>query len=456
MRLKHSACLSALLAGCLLLAIAQLAPGSPGVTPKTLARTADPVVVPGEKISSLLDRPIAALRLYAHRDGDWKPIPFQIDERDGDGRLVFPLGRCPNADNDDDRFDANDELVFMAADAGDRPESPRLPNGCRRAALITLRDRQTGQKAYAWLFDFADPPPPSPVDYVSWDSQTRTIKSRLYTLGYHNDRVPALLDTLTFRRGPRAGLDLLDRYKLRIHASLLAGTTNIVRTEQDLNVDLLAYLDGPVRMIQKLKYTLNMLLGIESPSVIRLQTSYLNSSDFPNIVSIPFHIDYVFTDVRLITTLDWTTAIAPATYYSEYNGQGLAVNGQTDQAESAFDRTFGRWMAIGGDFGGIVGVLSMSKKLQDMNLPNRLYYTDDQTAPDAPEDEAGQVGNFGWEITNLNRLPKGKYSINIKVYFAETYRPGDHRAFLNIHDFPLDVAVEKVKSIQSETTGDAL
>ncbi|MHA1570112.1 MAG: hypothetical protein ACTSXZ_11640, partial [Alphaproteobacteria bacterium] len=172
-----------LIAGCGLLLWATLlhdVSGAAEVAAKNLTRDVDPVVISGKQIPTMNNRPIDQLRLYALKNGALQPVPFQIDQRDPNGELVFPLGDQPTADTDAGRFDANDELVFMAMDAGDHAAKPPLPDNCRQAVLITLRDPQTGRQAYVYLLAFDDPPPPAKTDYVSWDAAGRNIISQMY------------------------------------------------------------------------------------------------------------------------------------------------------------------------------------------------------------------------------------------------------------------------------------
>ena len=77
--------------------------------------------------------------------------------------------------------------------------------------------------------------------------------------------------------------------------------------------------------------------------------------------------------------------------------------------------------------------------IKQQNIPNWLYYKDDVTALDEPEGEPGQYGNMGWDIDNMDKLPKGIYSIFLVVYFTDNYRAGDHIKYLNIEHHPLKV-----------------
>jgi len=322
------------------------------VVVKSLTRDADPVIVKGEQLGLMLGRPIDKLRLYAWRDGKMEPIPFQIDERDDKGELCFPLGAEPNADLDKGLLDANDELVFMIGDVGDKVKAEALPENRRAAMCIVSEDPIDGGKGYAYVLDFDDPPSPSSMDYVDWIADKRTVRSHIYTIGNTNPEFPALLDFMSIGSGPSRNINRLDRFKMRVTASMLAGKANITRTEEDVHVRFLSHIDGPVRVVIKMEFTLTMFMGIQSPSLIRIQTSYGNSSDFPNVVTIPFNIDFLFSNVNVVSSIDFSENMAGAKFYNGYNQQGLEIDGKMSEEERRMDLTFRRVDGCGRRFRG--------------------------------------------------------------------------------------------------------
>src|SRR5512143_306472 len=87
-------------------------------TVTALDRAEDPVVMTGSHFPAFSGVPLSELVLYAHRAGDWQAIPFQIDEVSVTGTYVISDGGL---------LDDNDELVFMAADAGDNANTVDWP-----------------------------------------------------------------------------------------------------------------------------------------------------------------------------------------------------------------------------------------------------------------------------------------------------------------------------------------
>ena len=76
----------------------------------TLTRQRDPVVVQGSSLPAFGGAPLDELFAYAYNSGTWQQIPFQFDE-------VEPIGNTYVV-TEDGLLDANDELAFMALDAG--------------------------------------------------------------------------------------------------------------------------------------------------------------------------------------------------------------------------------------------------------------------------------------------------------------------------------------------------
>ena len=120
----------------------------PGLEKKTLTRVEDFVLVQGKILKKNLGRDIGQMGLLAFHEEKPVPIPFQIDERNPDGDWVLTqvppelknTGLKPERDDDNGLLDGNDELAFMARDAGDRIGKEYYPPGILAADEIMIRD----------------------------------------------------------------------------------------------------------------------------------------------------------------------------------------------------------------------------------------------------------------------------------------------------------------------------
>ena len=75
-----------------------------GVTPRSIDRNLEPVVVTGGNLPLLQGAPVDSLFAYAHRDGTYQQIPFQVDHVTLAGVYTTTLGGS---------LGPADEIVFM-------------------------------------------------------------------------------------------------------------------------------------------------------------------------------------------------------------------------------------------------------------------------------------------------------------------------------------------------------
>jgi hypothetical protein len=127
----------------------------------------------------MLGRPVTGLRVYALRAGRFEPIPFQVDEFDKKGLVVLPQGKDPGEDKDKGMLDANDEVVVMAMDIGDRATPALFSRTMRAAGEVEVADRGAG-RGWFYVLDFDAPPPVSPVRYV-YDPVKDVARARVRT-----------------------------------------------------------------------------------------------------------------------------------------------------------------------------------------------------------------------------------------------------------------------------------
>jgi hypothetical protein len=132
-----------------------------------LDRDRDPVVLTGSSLPSLTG--IDPGRIAAFRfDGSWEQIPVQIDERAivdfGTVYGITPTGYTFLAYTDtstftgpdpDTTFDADDELVFMAKDAGIVASEGLEPMGVviETGVELAVTNPINGGTAFAYLFE---------------------------------------------------------------------------------------------------------------------------------------------------------------------------------------------------------------------------------------------------------------------------------------------------------------
>ncbi len=424
-------------------------------------RRFDPVVVPGSDLAPFIGHTIADLRLYKveshNRLQMVRAIPFQIDERDkyGDWHFDFdkhgtyvPYKRHSLA--------SQDELVFMSKDAGAR----LVGNGAafdRGLAVngragqkvstpvvagiveIKLTDPLNDAHAYVYLAYFkSDPPALSPVRYVRYDPAADRIYGTLYDMGF-SKKAPVSYDYYVIPKSAGGeGINIFDRFKMRLDISTFLFSMH--RDEDDFKSRLVGYIQGPVRVIRRVANSMDVVWGIQSSSVLSDSMYYYDYFQFPTIVNIPIDMRklYVIKKAKLITTTDFNHNAIGMFFYNSNNLKGIEITGRMSKAQEDLNRSPYDWAVVAGPQGAWMNRVVMGK---DVPFTKDLYYVDDRTKLDPPENEPGQIGSTGYDFGNLLKANKGTYTFTSYIYVPIGYRPGDERPWLNIIDHPITYIV---------------
>lgn len=212
-----------------------------------------PIVLTGARLPALLGEPIRRISLYTFHNAAWRPIPFQIDRRDTQGRYRLPVTKADQESESGLPFDGNDECVFMAADLGEKGDRSPEGSGLSPGMEIEITDPGTGQQGWVYaVMSDRIPPERTEEDYISYSREKDAIESDTYRIGFSKDE-PFLVDTLNWKR-PDTGAytpDLVDTMKVR-HTGRLWQTVPFLRTQDDTRSRVLSVKDGPVRVIRRI------------------------------------------------------------------------------------------------------------------------------------------------------------------------------------------------------------
>jgi len=455
---------SALLLGALGLAAAPVSVSDASESPSRqdekasggmMTRSADPVVIKGKEFPSMKGLGLDGFRLFVFSRGQWQPVPFQIDEMDGDGFYVLPSGKRPNKDTGKGErageLDDDDELVFMVSDVGEKAPSGRGQGGLgeRCAAEIEVRDPSTGAKGWAYLLWFEHPPAPSPTDYVRFDPRQDRVFAQAYTLGYS----PAKdLVYTTYMAIPHSGsgadltdASLLDRVNIRFTASIFLKSITFSRNEDDFVSEVIAYKDGPVRVMRRVANSMRLALGVQSPKIIAYSVYYRDSIETPNTMHLPVGLGSVAKSIYFEGGSDYTHNAFGMQFYCSEDTRGFLADGRMSPQERSLEQAEHEWTVMSGPQGTIMSRVEMGQGLKGV-LGKRLIYIDDLERSNAPEDEPGTTPKIGFALTNILALKKGTYYYNVHFYFLPSYVPGREKPYLDIIDHPVEVRVQGLGS----------
>jgi hypothetical protein len=291
------------------------APFKAGSGSATAMRAADPVILTGDDVASL--RGIAPRQVVAFRwaQGAWQQIPVQVDERalidlrsaypadftcegtqtpEGSGCYEPPTGRYYEVrytdpqtwigPDPDPTLDGDDEIAFMARDAGAQaPAGTGTPGGTVGGSGLALRitDPLSGAVGYAYLFrSDGGLDPAAGKKYVNY--QFRLLRGEYKSTFDHKGNPEgnpedSWVDTPHYKRGftdrlsdwelrvktgTASGVDILDRHE--IFAADHNASGNCIRDTYTYNTGegaWIASVSGPIRAIRNYLGTNSAPLG---------------------------------------------------------------------------------------------------------------------------------------------------------------------------------------------------
>jgi hypothetical protein len=325
--------------------------------PPSLTRQHDPVVISGDLFSELTGSPLGEIFVYAYQGMTLTQIPFQIDERDGDG-MYIPV--------EDNQLDDNDELVFMAIDGGGWVDNPSMDadgTSISPTYVITITDPISNTYAWAYVFRSGDLTYTA-ADYVSYDGgNDRITSSGRYAVGFN--ATYAFKDYLTMGS---SSLDLLDRSKLRVTGTAL-GFIPFSFNEEVSTKDGVYVIDGPVRVtrVSTSSFDIGLIGPIQGSATL---FAYRSLVVLPAAIPDP-PIQIEITYLRSST--DWNEWASGMTYYDANNPAGVTIDGHDDTITTSPPT---RWRQVTGVTGTVVSVDEIPTGLGGTQS---TYYKDDNT-----------------------------------------------------------------------------
>ncbi|MDD5224383.1 MAG: hypothetical protein PHE84_10355 [bacterium] len=425
---------------------------SPGpvLEKKTLARMEDYVVVPGKILRKNLGLDIGQMGLLAFREGKLVPIPFQIDELSPDGDWVLTqvppelenTGLKPEKDDDDGSLDANDELAFMARDAGDRIKKDIYPPGILAADEIMVRDPVDGAKAWVYLCSFPGKPPLSDRHYVDYVFPEGKIKTSNHEMGF-SPKLPIVPGSVSIH----GSHNILDQLKIRVETKLLG--IRFSMNETRLVSKLSLYKAGPIRVIRRTRSAVKLIGIFRSPSAA-VENIY-----YGNITIIPFRIKLSFS-VKAFSKLIKDPTIRGTADFQNIHGWRIKtdagpncwfnIDGKMDETEKNANGKNATWLLVSGPPGAFMIRLVTDRmpdgSFQKTPITTSLYYLEDDLLRDPPESVPGQSPNVGFWMNGTENLEKGIFYFYAISYIIDNYTDGKEKEYLDILDKPLEVSTE--------------
>ena len=386
-----------------------------------------------EFIGSSIEQGENVLLLYAYRQDSqqWQQIPFQWDERDTSNSFFNATGDQIQG------LDDNDELAFMAADAGDWAPGSWVNDASSENFIryeIQVTDPLDPLKSgWAYLYKSLTLQETFVDDYVTYipslDPATGQdfVESSVYRIGGNEKGIFGFLSLQ-----PNSEINLFDRQKIRGKTSFFLLPS--FDEESDLSFVSVEAIDGPVRIIRQITFQLAGLLDVSLPLQYFRNTVVLAGN-----LNIPAEIKVSFFDVKVQEirhSIDLSAAAAGMKMFNP-NNTDILINGIDDpnvnkQIEFLPNVNY---IHITGEQGTIVNLFEIPATIGDNR---QLFYEDKQGIGD-PGD-GNSFGDSGVQITGSDI--EGQFPLALKLIFLEPNQPSTVASQLaDFEENPLTVSI---------------
>ena len=409
---------------------------------RTLARTEDSVVLVGEDVSGLTGVEVADLRLYSCHSGQCLPIALQVDKVDAAGRYVFPVDKYYDPDRDGTLLDNNDELCWMAGDAGDRRSPSWKPERATRGIEIELLDPLDGGMAWVYLFNEPGADPPDVPDYVDYriEGDETFIKSSRFALGYRTGRVNYDLMQMRNASG-ELGPDVLDKQMVGLMARMARHNMPLNVPESIIRTVDVALIDGPVRVIIDQIIVINLAdisFQYGSEYYMKYYRCGQNNSVF---FKFPLGLNKILKSLVFYWSLDFTPDIIGSRYIDAHHLKTVPIKAHIVEAVPE-DATH-YWWGMYGKNGALLQTLDLDDDMMPYFACKGLWHQD----PDAKDKRGDYPGRIeiGFACQEVGSLPEKKdyHWFNYILFPAEPSIAG-LIALRNIVEHPLEITTEKL------------
>lgn len=414
-------------------------------TEKSLDRFSDPVLVEGSWLPEFVGKELASLRLYSYEYGSFQPIRFQVDERTPEGEWVFPYGKKSNRPQGNGVLDGQDVLLFMAKDSGGKaPESTTI-YGASCVAAIGLEDPAHQGQGFVYLASHPVDPPPlcSLPDYVTYKYETEEV----YT-DYAYSRFMISEDGLhssfsehgsVLPPGGGMGKNYLDRLKARVQIRFFFNLIPLSLNEEMFSQDVVAWIEGPVRVIRHLEQFVKLPFGIRGLKSFTEVHHYETIGIVPIEIHVPRGVNRIVSSSTVSFGADLAPNVMGALFHNSENPEPMVIDGRMSPSEKRFCTRRDSWRIIHGSMGSMMMKGLFPPEL-DAFVEVRQAFQDDLSVETPPEKYPGSIG-YAHTLIRTKESRPGRYRIYMDVYFPPHFKQGDEETYLAVRDHPIRVQI---------------
>jgi len=251
--------------------------------------SAEPVVLTGKMLPQLLGTHIDGIRISGHAGN---AIPFQIDEIDSAGEYVCDRGSRPN--HGSGILTALDEIVFLREDADTICPDTSAP----QRSIVAIGHGHDVR--FVTISDNASIPL-STVSYVNYDDVKEKVTTPYYYACFGHDRFHFTSAGIMDPAGSRY-INLTKELKIKIFCRALWGILPITYTENNLVCLVRRYKVGPIRLIRRGDFHLNLGFLLQGSHAAVNQICYPDMVRVPVYVHLPVRFKRFFSEAYIEMT----------------------------------------------------------------------------------------------------------------------------------------------------------
>ncbi|MCL2182349.1 MAG: hypothetical protein FWB85_02620 [Chitinispirillia bacterium] len=355
-----------------------------------------PAVITGKDLPHLIGKPIASIRVL---NISGEAIPFQIDEVTADGEYILDMGEKPNTADGNGLLDERDEIVFLWSDASKIP-----PPDSRPAGLVKLT-RGTSSRAVVIKEDTSVKL--SEKMYIDYNHETQRVSTPYYYASFAPNRFHFVRAGIkNFSTGKYT--DLTNELRVEILLKTLFGLIPIRYTENNIVCLVRRYKTGPIRLIRRGDFHLNLGLGVKGSKAAVNQLCYPQAVKVPVYVNLPIRFRTLFGQAHIEMTPVIREAGRPFTFAVPSENLSFAVDGNPiDTLHAAVPA--GRLFSLRDGAAGYGWLLNTTMAPEYLSGSGFLLRR--------PSSGRGGIAECGFRLT-VRDVPKGSYYITNWVLFS--------------------------------------
>lgn len=382
----------------------------------------EPVEIPGNLVKEIVGTPIGKIMVSAFQNGQFIPVTFQVDELTIKGDFILPQGPEGNGNLSNGKYDEQDLIVFMARHAGEKAPDGLSPENVKSTIPVIVTDPSSKESSWVYIsiaVNGASSIKLPPVTTLN-NEDPSMFNVRCASWGYDglvknkgkkNASPTVFIDRLWINeKGGGNSQNIFDRQKVRGCIRFMKGLVKVSFSEAIVKGGIVAYKEGPVRIITHSCMYPAFPLGIKGPKFY-IDAILVDSLTLTRtIMGVPFNPGALISDITLSFGMDLSENAKGMTYYSSETTEGFLIDGRMTDQEKTMSRKKNTWCLITGPQG-----TQISKTVFDPNFLKNgevfSIYNDNEKDAHPPENFKGDIGTMFDQLV-LKGIPSGKYFID--------------------------------------------